>query len=101
VEVYEIARPTDRVHLTMGDLSVVNLRGADLAGAVLMFADLSGADLNGANLSYAHLEGTRGISEEQLHGQCKPLEGVHMPNRQRYEDWREEQERREAGARNG
>jgi hypothetical protein len=87
VELHEIARPTNRVHLTHVELSGANLRGADLGGAVLMFADLSGADLEGANLSYAHLEGARGISEKQLHEQCKLLEGAYMPNKQRYEDW--------------
>lgn len=97
----EIAQPTDTVNLVNVDLSSANLRGADLGGAILMFADLSGADLSGANLSYAHLEGARGTSEEQLHEQCKLLEGATMPNRQKYEDWRESKYRGEDGENSG
>jgi uncharacterized protein YjbI with pentapeptide repeats len=87
VSISEIAQPTDTVNLVSVDLSGANLRDADLGGAILIFADWSGADLEGANLSYAHLENARGISEEQLHEQCKLLEGATMPNGQKYEDW--------------
>ena len=37
------------------DLTVANLRGADLTGANLTVANLRGADLTGANLTYADL----------------------------------------------
>jgi uncharacterized protein YjbI with pentapeptide repeats len=98
VDLSEIAQPTNTVNLVSVDLSGANLRGADLGGAILMFADLSGADLSGANLSYAHLEGARGISEQQLDEQCRLLEGATMPNRKRYEEWREDREGREEDA---
>jgi len=57
--------------------------------------------LSGANLSYSHLEGARGISEEQLHEQCKLLEGATLPNRQKYEDWLKDREGRAEDAKEG
>ena len=92
VDIFEIGQPTGPVNLTNVDLRGANLKGTDLGGAILISADLSGADLSGANLSYAYLDFARGISEQQLHEQCKILVGATMPNRQKYEDWLKDKE---------
>jgi hypothetical protein len=93
------------VRLTFADLKGADLRGADLNSIDLEGADLRGGDLRGANLSHtylhqAHLEGAnlqgadlRGavltdakVIEEQL-AEARSLEGVTMPDGQKYEDW--------------
>ena len=82
--------------LSSADLTYADLSGADLSGSVmqdarlvgadLRGANLSGAALNDANLSGANLKGATGKSAEQLDGQVGLLEGVIMPDGQRYED---------------
>jgi len=70
------------------DLSDANLRNAglsdvDLSGADLSGANLSGADLGDADLSDAELRGAKGITQEHLEVQAKPLEGAIMPDGQK------------------
>jgi uncharacterized protein YjbI with pentapeptide repeats len=100
VDPFEIGRPVGPVNLMRVDLAGANSRDADLGGATLTGADLNGADLRGANLSYARLDFARGISEEQLHEQCKLLVGATMPNGQMYEDWLKDREDRMENAEN-
>jgi uncharacterized protein YjbI with pentapeptide repeats len=73
--------------LSGADLSGADLRGADLSGAKLFGADLSEAELFEVDLSRAFLSGVRGISNENLDGPAKSLEGTTMPDGQKYEDW--------------
>jgi uncharacterized protein YjbI with pentapeptide repeats len=89
----------------------VDLREADLSHAYLLFADLSGADLSGANLSGAHLreadlreanmEGSRGVTNDELEQQVASLEGATMPNGQKYEEWLKSKGRGEDGRNSG
>jgi hypothetical protein len=107
------------VRLTFADLKGADLRGADLNSIDLEGADLRGGDLRGANLSHtylhqAHLEGAnlqgadlRGavltdakVIEEQL-AEARSLEGVTMPNGQKYEDWLKSKGREEDGENSG
>src|SRR5215217_8227171 len=69
-------------NLFSADLSDANLIGADLSRAVLDNANLSNADLENANLG-----GANGITNAELEQQAVSLEGVDMPNGQKYEDW--------------
>jgi hypothetical protein len=64
----------------------LNLRGADLSGTNLSGTNLSGTDLRGANLSGTNLYEATGWTEEQLTAAWS-LEGVTMPNGQKYEEW--------------
>jgi hypothetical protein len=59
-------------------------------------ADLTYADLSGANLSHA-----TGKTGEQLDGQASSLEGVIMPNGQKYEEWLKSEGRGEDGENSG
>jgi uncharacterized protein YjbI with pentapeptide repeats len=70
-------------------------RGAGLGHADLSGANLSGADLSSANLESANLQGAN-VTDEQL-DQAKSLEGVTMPNGQKYEDWLKSEDSRENG----
>jgi uncharacterized protein YjbI with pentapeptide repeats len=81
-----------RADLRWTDLREANLHRADLSRADLSEAQLVGADLreatlSGATLSGANLEGVLGIANEELRHQAYPLDGVTMPNGQKYEDW--------------
>ena len=71
-------------------------RGAGLSNADLRDADLQGANLTNANLSGANLKGAD-VTEEQL-AKCKSLDGVTMPNGQKYEDWLKDKESRKEDA---
>jgi hypothetical protein len=78
-------------NLRNADLQVGNLSGADLEDADLTFADVDSADLSYANLSNADLEDADlsyavRWTEKQLMA-AESLEGVIMPNGQKYEDW--------------
>jgi uncharacterized protein YjbI with pentapeptide repeats len=88
--------------LSSYDLHVISLDGADLSNADLHNANLSNAtltwsNLSGADLSNADLSGAKGITAEQLE-QAATIEGLIMPNGQKYEDWlKDEEVRREDG----
>jgi uncharacterized protein YjbI with pentapeptide repeats len=69
------------------DLSEADLFSATLSDAVLSGANLNGADLNGADLFGADLSGAQEITAEELEQQARFLNGVTMPNGQKYEDW--------------
>jgi uncharacterized protein YjbI with pentapeptide repeats len=84
------------VHLSGALLNEANLRFADLG-----HADLSGADLSGADLSGADLNNAQGITNEELEQQAYYLEGTTMPDGQKYEDWRKNIGREEAGENSG
>src|SRR5215211_8063569 len=88
------------------DLSDGNLFSADLSDANLIGADLSRAVLDNANLSNAvldnaKLEGANGITNAELEQQAVSLEGVDMPNGQKYEDWLKSELREEDGTNEG
>jgi uncharacterized protein YjbI with pentapeptide repeats len=78
------------VDLKGANLSRADLTGADMGAAVLLGAgipaDLEGASFSSATLTGANLEGTLGITNEQLAAQTTSLEGATMPNGQKYED---------------
>jgi hypothetical protein len=85
------------------DLSDANLSDADfssaiLIGAIFLSADLSDADLSDADLDGANLIGAT-VTEAQL-VTCGSLEGVTMPDGQKYEQWLKDKESREKGADN-
>src|SRR5215217_6859797 len=77
-----IGADLSEANLFSADLSDANLIGADLSRAVLDNANLSNADLENANLG-----GANGITNAELEQQAVSLEGVDMPNGQKYEDW--------------
>jgi hypothetical protein len=102
------------VALAGASLTYVNLRGADLRGASLRGTYLTGADLSsaylrgadlrdayltGADLSSADLSSAK-VTEEQL-VTCKHLQGVTMPNGQKYEDWLKNKSSGEDGENSG
>jgi uncharacterized protein YjbI with pentapeptide repeats len=76
------------------DLTDANLSTADLSDANLHRANLTDAHLSDANLTDAHLTDASGITNEELEQQADSLEGATMPNGQKYEDWRKDQEGR-------
>jgi len=98
-------------YLFDADLSHANLGDAYLGDAYLGDAYLSGANLSGnlgeanlsgASLSRANLSRAEGITNEELDQQAASLEGAHMPNGQKYEDWiKEKESRAEAGQNSG
>ena len=69
------------------DLSEANLSGANLSGANLSRANLSRVRLNKANLSDA-----KGVNNKQLAQQAAFLNGATMPDGQKYENWRKDNE---------
>jgi hypothetical protein len=74
------------------DLKNANLEGANLKDANLERANLEGANLESANLedaslACADLRGARGVTNEELEQQAASLEGVTMPDGQKYEYW--------------
>jgi uncharacterized protein YjbI with pentapeptide repeats len=89
-------RKLNDLHLTVATLAEANLQGADLSGALLYRANLADADLTGttltdadlrrADLRRADLSGAEGVTEEQLE-QAESLQGVTMPNGEKYEVW--------------
>jgi uncharacterized protein YjbI with pentapeptide repeats len=105
----------DHVYLGPTKLHYTNLDGANLHGANLKRANLKGADLEGANLygvnfygtdlRGASLKGAKGLSDEALEEIvliAVSLEGVTMPNGQKYEDWlKDKKARGEARENNG
>ena len=96
---------------------VINLEGANLAGADLrranlsdgwlVFTDLETADLENADLSGVHLHvadfrradlrGAIGITGQELADYECILEGATMPNGQKYEEWLKDKKAREEG----
>jgi hypothetical protein len=84
-----------KANLSNADLSGAYLQGADLSEAYLPEADLSGAelqgaDLHGAELWEANLQGATHTAEQLA--DPRSLRGATMPNGQKYEDWRKDQE---------
>jgi uncharacterized protein YjbI with pentapeptide repeats len=81
--------------LTDAALQSADLRGASLQEADLSYADLTDADLTDADLTVATLTNATltnaRVTDEQLQ-KAKSLEGVTMPNGQKYEDWLKDQE---------
>jgi len=73
--------------LRYADLRDANLRRTNLRGADLREADLKGVDLSGADLRETNLSGATGLTNEELDQQAASLEGVTMPNGQKYEEW--------------
>jgi len=83
------------------------LRGANLQEAILLDAILRGADLQEADLQDAILQDAilqeadltraKGITNEELDQQARSLDGVTMPNGQKYEDWLKSKGRKENG----
>jgi Pentapeptide repeats (8 copies) len=66
---------------------------------------LSGSNLSGAYLSYAYLidanlSDAEGITNEDLERQARALEGVTMPNGQKYQEWLKDKEGRGEGGEN-
>jgi len=90
--------------LSNADLRNANLTNADLRYADLYEANLSGADLSGADLRAelyrTNLSSAKGISNEELEQQAELLEGVTMPNGQKYEDWLKDRESRKEDGQN-
>src|SRR5574341_1335193 len=70
--------------MQFANLSGTNLRGADLHWIDLRHADLTGAIIVGANLLWANLEGTRGVTDEQL-AQVYILRRAMLPSGQTYD----------------
>jgi hypothetical protein len=83
-------------YLSRANLSRTNLSEANLIGAYLSSADLSSADLFSAYLREADLRGAKGVTNEQLSA-ATSLEGVTMPDGQKYEDWFKSKGREEDG----
>jgi uncharacterized protein YjbI with pentapeptide repeats len=87
--------------LNNADLRNANLTNADLRYADLEETNLSGADLSGADLRTelyrTDLSRAEGISNEELEQQAELLEGVTMPNGQKYEEWLKDKGREEDG----
>jgi uncharacterized protein YjbI with pentapeptide repeats len=80
-----------------------NLYGADLREAIFRGAKLPGADLReanlyGADLPRADLQGARGVDNQRLDRDAQSLEDAIMPNGQKYEDWRKDEESRKKDA---
>jgi uncharacterized protein YjbI with pentapeptide repeats len=83
-------------YLSRANLSRTNLSEANLIGAYLSSADLSSADLFSAYLREADLREAKGVTNEQLSA-ATSLEGVTMPDGQKYEDWFKSKGREEDG----
>jgi hypothetical protein len=83
-------------YLSRANLSRTNLSEANLRGAYLGRANLGRANLIGAYLREADLRGAKGVTNEQLSA-ATSLEGVTMPDGQKYEDWFKSKGREEDG----
>ena len=89
-------------NLTEADLSVSDVHGANLRKADLKGTILKGADLSGANLQGAYKETSGGSKQlitnaELAQKEIRTLEGVTMPDGQKYEDWLKNKGRGEDG----
>src|SRR5215218_2830839 len=94
-------------YLQEANLQGANLRGANFQEAILPGANLQEAILRGANLQEAilldailqeaDLTRAKGITNEELDQQARSLDGVTMPNGQKYEDWLKSKGRKENG----
>jgi len=83
--------------LTHATLSRADLSDAYLTDAELIDTDLRQADLRNADLAGADLRDAQGVTNEELEQQAYSLEGVTLPNGQKYEDWLKSKGRGEDG----